>query len=168
MCSLCAWLDSWGASMVCLPFCPAEMTAAPLYLAASGASVGPAGGDPGAPQVTVWGHDLSNQSRERNKAEMRLAASEGRRLHLKWLHAAKVNEIHFLVWMLIVWLNAFNLTERAFFVWEAASEQMKIQENWRKTLTHSEERRWETMAANLKFRHNIFNLKSISFGFKVS
>lgn len=56
-----------------------ELTDVPLYLAACEASIGPARGHPGASQVTLRGHELGNQSRERNKAEIRLAASEARR-----------------------------------------------------------------------------------------
>ena len=77
MCSLFAWLDSWGASMPWSPFCPVELTAAPLCWAASGASVGPARGDPGARRVTLWGRDLRNQSRERNKAEIKIGSQRG-------------------------------------------------------------------------------------------
>lgn len=53
-----------------------EMTAAPLNLAASGGQRRASEGETPGLQVNLWGHDPSNQSRERNKAEMRLAASE--------------------------------------------------------------------------------------------
>lgn len=51
-----------------------EMTAALLYLAVSGGQRRASKGETPGLQVKLWGHDLSNQSRERIKAEIRLAS----------------------------------------------------------------------------------------------
>lgn len=119
MCSLCAWLDSWGASTLHSPFVQRDDARSPLCWASSGgqrwASERGPWGSKGQPQRSR----LSNRCTEGHKAGGRLAGSEGRRLHLKWLHVVKLNkclQIYFLLGMLKVWLNALNLTERPSFV----------------------------------------------------
>lgn len=119
MCSLCAWLDSWGASTLHSSFVQCDDAHSPLCWASSGgqrwASERGPWGSIGQPQRSR----LSKRCTEGHKAAGRLAGSEGRRLHLKWLHVVKLNDslqIYFLLGMLKVWLNALNLTERPTFV----------------------------------------------------
>lgn len=119
MCSLCAWLDSWGASTLHSPFVQRDDARSSLRWASSrgqrwASERGPRGSI-GQPQRSR----LSNRCTEGHKAGGRLAGSEGRRLHLKWLHVVKLNEslqIYFLLGMLKVWLKALNLTERLLLV----------------------------------------------------